>query len=63
VRLPKHKNAPKLPRKPTGGGAAARVKQFNRERGLQEANLDGARKPGDDVAQRNKTKNREEKDQ
>jgi hypothetical protein len=36
--LPKKKNAPKLPPKPTGGGAAARRKQFDKERGLDIEN-------------------------
>jgi hypothetical protein len=60
--LPKHKNAPKLPRKPQGGGAAARQKQFNQERGVQRATPDGARKVNDEVDPRNKSKSPQERD-
>lgn len=37
--LPKGKNGPKLPPKPRGGGAAARQRQFEQERGLADARI------------------------
>lgn len=33
MKLPKKRNGPKLPRTPKGGGAAARLQQFEMERG------------------------------
>jgi hypothetical protein len=44
--LPRGKNAPKLPPKPEGGGAAARQRQFDLERGL-DADKPDADKPID----------------
>jgi hypothetical protein len=52
VDMPKGKKVPKLPPKPTGGGAAARQRQFEQERGMdvgkREGNADKD-KPADDA--------------
>jgi hypothetical protein len=60
--LPKRKNAPKLPRKPRGGGAAARQQQFDQERGLEDACPQGDADAGGQAAEPEKTKHCEEKE-
>ena len=61
--LPKQKNAPKLPRKPRGGGAAARQRQFDQERGLEDACPQDAADACGQEAEPEKTKDYEEREQ
>jgi hypothetical protein len=61
--LPKRKNASKLPRKPRGGGAAARQRQFDQERGLEDACPQGNADAGGQAVAPEKTEDCEEKEQ
>jgi hypothetical protein len=50
VKQPEKKNGPKLPPTPKGGGAAARLRQFQQERGLPaEENPPAGLPTGEDV--------------
>jgi hypothetical protein len=61
MRLPTRKGRPKLPPTPRGGGAAARQRQFELERGLdpQVSPLGGS---GSDRANGEKDQEKEDKD-
>jgi hypothetical protein len=57
MELPKRKNASKLPKKPKGGGAAARQRQLDQERGLEDASLEDKEEAGGQAAESEKKTN------